>query len=68
MDGIDTTPSGFTIIYQSYDINAVQRSSNFIGRSNWYHGGTDQDADADFDDLKIFNRALSQQEIKIHMN
>ena len=68
MDGIDTTPPGSTITYQSYDINAVQRSSNFIGRSNWHDVGTDQDADADFDDLKIFNRALSQQEIQKHMN
>ena len=37
----------------------VVRTSNFIGRANW----PNQDPDADFDELKIFNRALSQQEI-----
>jgi hypothetical protein len=46
-------------------ISNVTRPSNFIGKSNW---NGDANADAVFDDLKIFNRALSQQEIQSEMN
>jgi hypothetical protein len=41
---------------------AVNRTMNFIGRSNWYNYG-DQNADAVYDDIKIFNRALNSTEI-----
>jgi len=44
----------------------VYRTSNYVGRSNWYPSNTD--ANADFDELKIFNRALGQQEILNEMN
>lgn len=46
--------------------NSVVRSSNFVGRSNWYP--TDQDTNADLDELKIFNRSLTQKEILQEMN
>ncbi len=36
------------------------RMSNFIGKSNWAH---DPNADASFDEIKIFNRALFIEEI-----
>ena len=42
------------------------RDSNYLGRS-WNYP-SDTDADADIDDLKIFNRALTQQEILDEMN
>jgi len=42
------------------------RDSNYLGRG-WNYYELD-DTDADFDDLKIFNRALSQQEILDEMN
>ena len=45
---------------------ASTRSSNFVGRSSWYPG--DLDTNADIDELKIFNRALSQQELFYEMN
>lgn len=38
----------------------VTRVSNYIGKSNWGH---DQNADALYDEIKIFNRALSPLEI-----
>ncbi len=41
------------------------RDSNYLGRS-WH--SSDSYADADIDDLKIFNRALSQQEIFYEMS
>jgi hypothetical protein len=45
----------------------VLRQNCFIGRSNWLSWG-DQDADAYFDDIKIYNRALSADEIRRDMN
>ncbi len=65
IDGNLTTAQGSSAPYASFSLANVVRSSNFIGKSNWNH---DENADADFDDLKIFNRALSQQEIQLEMN
>ena len=42
--------------------NPVNRTSNFIGRSNWHAYG-DLNADAIFDDIKIFNRSLSSDQV-----
>lgn len=44
----------------------VVRNTNFIGRSNWWPQNAD--ANAEYDELKIFDRALSQQEINNEMN
>jgi hypothetical protein len=49
----------------SYNPN-IMRTKNFVGRSNWYP--TDQDVNATFDELKIFNRPLSSNEIMNEMN
>lgn len=38
----------------------VTRTSNYIGKSNWGH---DQNADATFDEIKIYKRALSSLKI-----
>ena len=64
LDGVQVS---FVVLdpYVSDPINAI-RDKNFIGRSNFQ--STDQDANADFDELKIFNRALSQQEIQYEIN
>jgi len=43
----------------------IVRSSSFIGRSNWYPG--DQDANAYLDEIKIYNRALSPDEVAYDM-
>ena len=67
IDGIETTLPGSMTNLNSFNVANVVRSSNFIGRSNWYSISGAQDADADFDDLKIFNRALTQQEIQYEM-
>jgi hypothetical protein len=67
IDGYLTTAPGSSAPFTSFCFANVVRSSNFIGRSNWFVNG-DEDADADLDDLKIFNRALSQQEIQSEMN
>ncbi len=66
INGTLVTAPGSQTTYSSFSINNVVRTSNFVGRSNWNF--MDGDADADFDDLKIFNRSLSQQEIGIEMN
>ena len=42
--------------------NIVNRTLNFIGRSNWYNYG-DQNADAVYDDIKIFDRAFNSTDI-----
>jgi hypothetical protein len=68
IDGTLVTAPGSQTTYSSFNIKNETRTSNFVGRSNWYINGVDQDADADFDDLKIFNRSLSQQEIQSEMN
>ena len=43
-----------------FNLTKVNRTSNFIDRSNW----GDPNPDAIFDDLKLFNRALTQKEIQ----
>jgi hypothetical protein len=69
IDGNLATVLGSKAPFTSFSLANVVRSSNFIGRSNWFlNGNGNPDADAYFDDLKIFNRALSQQEIKSEMN
>ena len=40
----------------------VLRATNYVGRSNNWQAG-DTNADGLFDDLRIYNRALSAQEI-----
>jgi hypothetical protein len=45
--------------------NNLVRNNNFLGRSSVYP--FDQDANADFDELKIFNRPLTQQEVQFEM-
>lgn len=44
----------------------VTRTSNYVGRSQFYPD--DLDANADLDEIKIFNRALSPSEIQNEMN
>jgi hypothetical protein len=69
IDGNLATVPGSKTTHSSFSLANVVRSSNFIGRSNWYSSNNaDADADADLDDLKIFNRALSQQDIQWEMN
>ncbi len=46
----------------------VVRTNNFIGRSNWFGTASDEHADTDYDDLKIFKRGLSEEEIRFEMN
>ena len=53
-------------ISTSFFIKNVTRNSNFIGKSN--SANNDPNANADIDDLKIFNRALSQSEILFEIN
>ena len=67
-------PNGYTYINGSLVVSGTSssrpttemRNNNYLGRS-WNYP-TDIDADADIDDLKIFNRALSQEEILDEMN
>jgi hypothetical protein len=49
-----------------FQANGVSRVDCYVGRCNWYPGQAD--AYADFDDLRIFNRALSQNEISYFMS
>ena len=44
----------------------VTRSVNYLGRSMW--SSLDTDLNADLDELKIFNRALTKDEILFEMN
>ena len=56
------------ILDVSSPINLVSpstRTSNYLGKSNW---GGDGNAFGDFDEIKIFNRPLSDQEILFEMN
>ena len=66
IDGIEATIPGSKTSYSPFSLANVVRDSNFIGRSNWFLNG-DKDVDADFDDLKIFNRALTQKELQLEM-
>ena len=43
----------------------IMRTNNYIGKSNW---GGNGNADAEFDDLKIFNRSLTQSEVNMVLN
>jgi hypothetical protein len=65
IDGIEVTTPGSKTNFASFSLANVLRSSNFIGRSNYPNN---QDVDADFDDLKFFNRALTPSEIQFEMN
>ena len=65
IDGIEFKTQFSKTNFASFSFANVNRTSNFIGRSNWLD---DLDADAYFDDLKLFNRALTQQEIQFEMN
>jgi hypothetical protein len=62
IDGVSYT--GSVSSFTGGPIN-ILRTSNFVGRSN---NPGEADVDADMDELKIFNRALSQQEIAYEMN
>ena len=64
--GIEATIPGSKKSFSSFSLANVVRDSNFIGRSNWFLNG-DKDVDADFDNLKIFNRALTQKELQLEM-
>jgi hypothetical protein len=65
IDGVETTPQGSQSNLASFSL-PLNRPSNFVGRSNYFQ--YDQDSDADFDDLKLFNRALTITEIQYEMN
>lgn len=70
--------SGYTLIMYLNGMNIAEntvsfkpvyaiRDSCFIGRSNWYWQPNNPDAIACLDEIKIFNRALSQTEIVTNM-
>ena len=65
IDGVEATTPGSKTNSGSLSLLNIVRTSNFIGKSNW---ANDQNADADIDDLKFFNRALSLEEILFEMN
>ena len=69
IDGIEVSDVASQTSLSTFNLNNLVRNSNFIGSSNWYNtnGGNDQHSDADFDDLKIFNRYLSPNEIQFEM-
>lgn len=57
------------ILNNSGNINApnnIIRNSNYIGRSNWYP--SDFDVSASISNMKIINRALTNNEILLNMN
>lgn len=47
------------------DMNVKKRTNNYIGKSNWF---ADEYANVDIDDMKIFDRALNQNEVNFEMN
>jgi hypothetical protein len=47
---------------------SVITTQNYVGRSSWQDRHGDQDANAIYDDLKLFNRALSVAEILFEMS
>ena len=63
IDGIQSLNAFDTILPDN-----VNRILNYVGRSNWKNHTNDQDGDYDIDDLKIFSRALNEQEIKFEMS
>jgi hypothetical protein len=52
-------------IYQNYTLASLSRSNCYIGKSNW---PTDGYSSSYFDDLRFYNKSLSQQEILELMN
>ncbi len=52
----------------SQKLNNNTRVFNYLGRSCNFAAGDDQDLNGVLDELKIFNKALSQQEIQNEMN
>jgi hypothetical protein len=46
-------------------LRGVYRTSNFVGKSNWPDS---LNVNAVYDDLKIFNRSLTQSEIQMVSN
>jgi hypothetical protein len=65
IDGIEVTQPGSQTSHASFSLTNIVRSSNFIGKDNWQ---SDEYADGDFDELEIFNRALTKEEIIVEMN
>jgi hypothetical protein len=53
------------MLFLGYVYKGVERKMNYFGKSNW-----DIDAlfDGCLDEIKIFDRALSQKKIQIEMN
>jgi hypothetical protein len=49
-------------------IRKLNRSSNWVGRSNWYPNWWQYDAMHDLDDIKIFNGELNIEDILFEMN
>lgn len=47
-------------------VRNVQRTSNYFGKSNW--GGADPNANAEFDEIKIYSRCLNMTEIAYDRN
>ena len=49
--------------------NKITRTENYVGRSNWYQPpDNDPDTEADIDEIKIFDRALTAKQINFEMN
>ena len=58
----------FVLVVSFFPIN-VLRNVNFVGRSlDWSPSGYEMDTNANIDELKIYNRALTEQEIFNEMN
>ncbi len=53
------------MVYEGHVYAGVERTSNYFGKSNF---ASDALFDGCLDDIKIFNRGLSQAEIEIEMN
>ena len=60
---IDGSLNGENLVERN--INIMNRVNNYIGKSNW---DADENANVDIDDLKIFDRALNQDEVNFEMN
>jgi len=53
------------MVYEGHVYAGVERTSNYFGKSNF---ASDALFDGCLDDIKIFNRGLSQAEIEIEKN
>ena len=53
------------MVYEGHVYAGVERTSNYFGKSNF---ASDALFNGCLDDIKIFNRGLSQAEIEIEMN